>query len=120
MRPAVRLLCSQFPGIPVVGIIDVTQASIATDAIAAGVTDLLPWPFDERDMAVVIAAAHDAMPTDPLGGRSDGADRIFEHSAAMRPVTDAPLRPRRSRTAARSRDPAGRYKIADPSAAAVG
>jgi DNA-binding NtrC family response regulator len=86
---AVRLVRAQFPAIPVVGVIDSAQPLVASDAIYAGVTDLLAWPFDERDIAAVVAAARDAMPVDPSPMRSDLGDRLFEHSPSMRPVAEA-------------------------------
>lgn len=86
---AVRLIRAQFPAIPVVGVIDSAQPLVASDAIYAGVTDLLAWPFDERDIAAVMASARDAMPVDPSPVRSDLADRLFEHSPSMRPVAEA-------------------------------
>jgi DNA-binding NtrC family response regulator len=86
---AVRLLRAQFPSIPVVGVIDPAQPLVASDAIYAGATDLLPWPFDERDIAAVLAGARDVMPVDPSSQRSDLADRLFEHSPSMRAVSEA-------------------------------
>jgi two-component system nitrogen regulation response regulator NtrX len=85
----VRLLRAQFPAVPVIGVIDSTQPLVASDAIYAGVTDLLPWPFDERDIASVLAAATDAMPVDPSPARSDLVERLFDHSSSMRPVVEA-------------------------------
>lgn len=85
----VRLLRAQFPTIPVAGIIDSTQPLVASDAIYAGVTDLLPWPFDERDIASVLATAADSMPVDPSPARADLTERLYDHSPSMRPVAEA-------------------------------
>ncbi|HEX5071450.1 MAG TPA: sigma 54-interacting transcriptional regulator [Vicinamibacterales bacterium] len=85
----VRLLRAQFPAIPVIGVIDTTQPLVASEAIDAGVTDLLPWPFDERDIAAVQAAAADAMPVDPSPTRADLVERLYDHSPSMRPVVEA-------------------------------
>ena len=85
----VRLIRAQFPAIAVAGVIDPAQPLVASEAIYAGVADLLPWPFDERDVAALLAAVRDAQAVDPSPGRADLAERLFEHSTAMRLVADA-------------------------------
>jgi DNA-binding NtrC family response regulator len=85
----VRLIRAQFPATSVVGVIDPAQPLVASEAIYAGVSDLLPWPFDDRDVATIIAAARDTMAVDPSPGRADVADRLFEHSASMRLVAES-------------------------------
>ena len=85
----VRLIRAQFPLMTVVGVIDPAQPLVASEAIAAGVAELLPWPFDERDVAAMLAAVRDAEPVNPSPGRADLPDRLFEHSMAMRLVADA-------------------------------
>ena len=85
----VRLLRAQFPGVSVVGVIDPAQPLGASEAIYAGVTDLLAWPLDDRDVAAMIAAARDSSAVDPSPARSDITDRLFEHAPAMRPVVEA-------------------------------
>ena len=80
----VRLLRAQFPGVAVVGVLDPAQPLAASEAIYAGVTDLLAWPLDDRDVAAMIAAARDGSAVDPAPGRADITDRLFEHSPATR------------------------------------
>ncbi len=84
---AVRLICAQFPAVPVIGLMDTTQPLVASEAIYAGATDLLPWPFDERDVAIVFAAARDAVAVDPSPAAPGATERLFEYSASMRMVS---------------------------------
>lgn len=110
----VRLISAQFPTIPVIGVIDPAQPLVASEAIYAGATDLLPWPFDERDVAVVLAAARDAMAVDPSPGRADVAERLFEHSASMRLVAAAmkTAAPRRTAVLISGERGSGRHLVA--------
>ncbi len=85
----VRLVRAQFPTVPVVGVIDPAQPLVASEAIYAGVTDLLPWPIDEAQVDAMLAAARDAMAVDPSAGRVDLGERLIGHSASMRLVADA-------------------------------
>ena len=85
----IRLIRAQFPTLPVVGLIDPNQPVAGAEAIYAGAADLLPWGFDEREAGAAFARARDAMAIDPTPGRTDLGERLFEHSAAMRLVTQA-------------------------------
>ena len=85
----IRLIRAQFPALPVVGLIDPHQPVAGAEAIHAGAVDLLPWGFDEHEAAAVFAAARDAQAIDPSPGRTDLGERLFEHSASMRLVTQA-------------------------------
>jgi DNA-binding NtrC family response regulator len=86
---AIRLIRAQFPSLPVIALVDSAQPLAAAEAIHSGVTDLLPWHFDDRDAGAVFAAARDAMAVDPAAGRADLTERIFEHSSAMRMAVEA-------------------------------
>ena len=85
----IRLIRAQFPALPVVGLIDPNQPVAGAEAIYAGAADLLPWGFDEHEATAVFASARDAMAVDPSPGRTDLGERLFEHSASMRLVTQA-------------------------------
>lgn len=86
--PTVRLIRAQFPTTPVIGVVDPAQPMVASEAIYAGITDLLPWPFEDRDVAALYAAARDGWPIDPTPGRADVGDRLFEYSSSMRVVAE--------------------------------
>jgi DNA-binding NtrC family response regulator len=86
--PTIRAFRAQYPDIVVAGIMDPAQPLTAAEAIDAGVVDLLPWPFDERDIAALAANARDGLTTsDAAADASD--DRLFAHSPAMRQAVDA-------------------------------
>jgi len=83
----VRLIRAQFAGLPIVGVLDVSQPLVTAEALYAGANDLLPWPFDDRDVTAVLTAARDSMVVDPSPGRADIADRLILYSSAMRLVS---------------------------------
>jgi two-component system nitrogen regulation response regulator NtrX len=84
----VRVLRAQSPTIPVAGVMDPAEPSTAAEALSAGAIDLLPWPFEERDILSVFAAARDrrAVDADSWAGVDE---RLHVHSPAMRMVADA-------------------------------
>ncbi len=55
----VRLLRTQSPTIPVAGVMDPSEPLNAAEALNAGAIDVLPWPFEERDILSVFTAARD-------------------------------------------------------------
>ncbi|HEY7474728.1 MAG TPA: sigma 54-interacting transcriptional regulator [Vicinamibacterales bacterium] len=85
---AIRVLRSRHAQLPLAAIIDPANPLVAGEALDAGAIDLLPWPFDERDVLVVLADARDragaeAAPTAP------GPDEpLFAQSAAMKSVVE--------------------------------
>ena len=85
----VRLLRAQAPALPIVAIADPNFPILGSEAIDAGASDILPWPFDDQELAGVLAAARDAVAVDPSPGRVELADRVFDHSATMRTVSAA-------------------------------
>jgi DNA-binding NtrC family response regulator len=86
----IRTLRAQRPDVAVVGIMDPARPLTAAEAIEAGIVDLLPWPFDERDIAALAANTLDGLTglapnpasTEPAG------DRLFAHSPAMRQAVE--------------------------------
>jgi DNA-binding NtrC family response regulator len=87
----IRALHSQRPSLAIAGIIDPRRPLAAAEAIHAGVADLLPWPFEEPDLAMVVANARDRLSVSEPGPRPEvAADeaRLFAHSPAMRLVAD--------------------------------
>jgi two-component system C4-dicarboxylate transport response regulator DctD len=82
----VRLVRSQAPTLPIIGVTDPAYPILGSEALDAGASDVLPWPFDDQDLATIFAAARDAQATDPSPGRLEFADRLFDHSPAMRLV----------------------------------
>jgi two-component system nitrogen regulation response regulator NtrX len=88
---SIRTLRAQHPSLAIVGIIDPARPLSGAEAIHAGVSDLLPWPFEHRDLATVVANARDrasveAPGDDPLV--SVASDALIAHSPAMRHVMD--------------------------------
>lgn len=87
-RATIRLVRSQFPGTAVCAVIDAAQPITATEAIEAGVVDLLPWPCRDEDVAAMLVAAREASPAD-ADASMDIEDRLFHQSPAMRSVLEA-------------------------------
>ena len=82
----IRTLRAQRPEVAVAGIMDPAHPLTAAEAIDAGMVDLLPWPFDERDIAALAANTRDGA----TGLEAAAAeDRLFAHSPAMRQAVDA-------------------------------
>jgi DNA-binding NtrC family response regulator len=86
---SVRLLRAQAPTLPIVAVADPAHPVVGSEAIDAGATDVLPWSFEDYELAGVVAAAHDAVAVDPSPSRVELADRLFDHSSAMRQVLAA-------------------------------
>ena len=83
---SVRLVRAQAPALPIIAVTDPAYPILGSEAIDAGASDVLPWPFDEHDLAGLFATARDAQAADPSPGRIEFADRLFDHSSAMRLV----------------------------------
>jgi len=88
---SIRTLRAQHPRLAISGIIDSARPIAAAEAIHAGVSDLLPWPFELRDLATVVANAYDgvSVPLPAPAGDEPAGDRLVAHSAAMRQVMEA-------------------------------
>jgi DNA-binding NtrC family response regulator len=86
----VRTLRAHCPNLAVAGIMDPACPLTAAEAIDAGIVDLLPWPFDERDIAALVANTRDgSMGVEPeTSSTTTAEDRLFAHSPAMRQAVD--------------------------------
>ncbi|MEO7190513.1 MAG: sigma 54-interacting transcriptional regulator [Vicinamibacterales bacterium] len=96
---ALRLIRSRHATVALVGVVDPANPAIAAEALHAGVTDLLPWPFESQDIALLIANARDRGNAEQLPALAAGSppDALVTQSDVMRQVLD------QMRTAARSR-----------------
>ena len=83
----VRILRAQSSRVPVVGVMDPSDPVTAAEAVSAGLSDLLPWPFDEADVLAAFAAARDRGTAD-LDAES-GDEDLYLHSPAMRQAVEA-------------------------------
>ena len=79
----IRLIRARYATLPLIGLIDPGAAVAAADAVRGGVADLLTWPFDDGEMAALLADVRDrvAVPATP-----EGRPRLIAHSTAMRDV----------------------------------
>lgn len=85
----IRTLQAQRPELVVAGIMDPACPLTAAEAIDAGIVDLLPWPFDERDIAALAANTRDgSIGLEPETSSTPSEDRLFAHSPAMRQAVD--------------------------------
>lgn len=80
---AIRLIRARHAALPIVGIIGPSAPAVAAEALRNGVVDLLSWPFDDHDIAAVLANIRDRT---PALLRDDAADTLVVHSPAMREV----------------------------------
>lgn len=82
--PLIRMMRAQHPSMAVVAIADPANPVIAAEAVQAGVADVLPWPFADGALELVVANATDRLclrtPTSAPAARN----RIYGHSPAMR------------------------------------
>lgn len=82
--PLIRMMRTQHPGMAVIAVADPGSPVIAAEAIQAGVADLLPWPFDDRELAHVVVDVTDRIRVDVSLEASPSTNRIYGHSPAMR------------------------------------
>src|SRR5688572_15538312 len=61
---AVRLIRARHAHVALAGVVDVTNPVIAAEALNAGVTDLLPWPVEPDELAVLLAHARERSTAD--------------------------------------------------------
>lgn len=87
---SIRMLRAQAPQIPLVALVDPSKPSSAGEAINAGSFDVLPWPFEERDVASLVADARDGVAVDagPEAATPGPDHQLIANSAAMRIVRD--------------------------------
>jgi DNA-binding NtrC family response regulator len=87
---ALRLIRARHSGVPLAGVVDVGSPAVAAEAMHAGLTDLLPWPFEEQDLETLVANARDRGSLDPAQGlaRSAPPTALFVQSASMRQVME--------------------------------
>ena len=85
--PLIRAIRTQYPAVVIAGIIDPARPLASAEAIQAGAVDLLPWPFEERDVAEIVANARDAesLSLSPAGA-TPGPNSLIAHSPSMRVV----------------------------------
>jgi two-component system nitrogen regulation response regulator NtrX len=86
--PLIRMMRAQYPNMPVLAIADPANPLIAADAIHSGVADVLPWPFEERDLAVAVSNASDRVSIDLPVTVGGARDQLFSHSPAMRATVE--------------------------------
>lgn len=85
--PLIRMVRAQHPGVPIVAIADAANPLAAADAIYSGAVELLPWPFDDRELAAALTNAGDrASAVQPQAGGLPG--RIFSQSPGMRQAVE--------------------------------
>ena len=71
---AIRVVRGKYPQLPVAAIIDPSNPLGAGEALDAGAVDLLSWPFDERDVLVMVANARDRAGVDAPGAFVPGVE----------------------------------------------
>jgi DNA-binding NtrC family response regulator len=87
---AIRMLRAVHPTLPLAGVVDPAAPAIAAEAMHAGLVDLLPWPFEERDLVALYANARDRGSIDARQLAPSAASAgLFVQSAAMRQVLEA-------------------------------
>jgi len=84
--PVIRALRAQNPHIPLAGLMDPSRPIAAAEAVRAGITDLLTWPLDERELGTLIANARDraAVHLTQAAAGASGQPVLFANSPAMR------------------------------------
>lgn len=89
--PAIRLVRTQHPHVPIGAVVDPSNPLVAGEALHMGAIDLLPWPFDARDMGTLLANVADRQDISRGATTGHGSDTgsLFAHSAPMRLVVDA-------------------------------
>jgi two-component system nitrogen regulation response regulator NtrX len=88
---AIRAIRAKHPQVSVAAVVDPANPLIAGEAIHAGVLDLIPWPFEDRDLLTVLSNARDLVVMDPADraeALKHAGDRLVAQSAAMRSVLE--------------------------------
>lgn len=84
----IRVLRVQCPSVPVIAVMDPADPASCAEALSAGVADLLPWPFEDRDVQAALAVARDRAAADVAEGWPGPDEKLIVHSAAMREAVD--------------------------------
>ena len=95
----IRVIRSQFPQAALAGVMDPGQPEISAEAVHAGVTNILPWPCEDRDAMALMAVVRDRTAVNAEGHRGP-QEELLAYSPAMCPVADG------VRAAAARRSPA--------------
>jgi DNA-binding NtrC family response regulator len=86
----IRTIRARYPHVAIAVVADPANPAVAGEAMDAGASEVIPWPFEDRDVLTLLADAGDVV-TD-AAGRAPGAAgptaRIIAQSAAMRAVAD--------------------------------
>ena len=86
---AIRLFRAQLPQQPLAGIIDPANPLATGQALHAGLRDLLPWPFDDRDLLMLVSNAADGHGVEiEIARPGSAAEALFAQAPAMRPVLE--------------------------------
>lgn len=85
----VRVLRAHAPSLPLIAIVEPHGEAMASEALQAGAVDVLPWPFEARDLAPLIADARDRMVPE---AESEIGPSLVALSPAMRAVRDLAAR----------------------------
>jgi two-component system response regulator GlrR len=72
--------------IPIVALADAADPSRSVEALDAGAVDVLAWPIEDRDVALLLANVADRQGVDADAALDDDPDPVFAHSAPMRTV----------------------------------
>ncbi|MGE4053715.1 MAG: sigma-54-dependent transcriptional regulator, partial [Vicinamibacterales bacterium] len=86
----IRAIAARCPGASVIALADAANPVLTAEAVQAGAGDLLTWPFEDRDLLMVIADARDRRASDVSGaGASEpGEDQIVAQSAVMKTLVE--------------------------------
>jgi DNA-binding NtrC family response regulator len=85
---AMKVVRAKHPQLAIAAIVDSAKPETAGEAIHAGITDLLPWPFEERDVAALLANVLDRGSVEFQDRRSGNREELFAQSSAMRLVME--------------------------------
>lgn len=86
---AIRLLRTRYTQQPVAAVLDPANPMAAAEALGAGGVDLIPWPFEEQDVQLLLTNACDRAGVErPAQAPTPDAQQLFAQSAAMRSVAE--------------------------------
>jgi len=86
---AIRSVRVHHPHLPIVGVFDANNPVAVGEVVQAGVTELLPWPFEERDLGTVLANIRDrAVDVDAAEAADVSGHPLFAQSGTMRHVLE--------------------------------
>lgn len=71
---------------PVVALADASDPARSVDALDAGALDVLAWPIEDPDVALLLANLRDRQGIETAFAAGDDPDPVFAHSAPMRAV----------------------------------